>query len=183
MEQLYGFPAVQGASDSTDGGTCRALLATCLHNALLRGSGVCSYSDAIQWCSSHLTTAGYVRLESFDLDLDSGVLGLRFSRDVNAATFDPTTIRLTDDMEVVHSLYELTGGEVTTVDSSTLSVTLTQSDISSLVAVPGLCLNTFTCHMAYTLWLVEASNGDPTFPGVLRVDNFVPCKFCIARAS
>ena len=121
-------------------------------------------------------------MESFDLDLDSGVLGLWFSKDVNAATFDPTTIRLTDDNELVHSLYKLTGGEVTTVDSSTLSVTLTQSDISSLVAVPGLCLNTFTCYMAYTQWLVEASNGDPTFPGVLRVDNFVPCKLCMSSA-
>ena len=121
-------------------------------------------------------------MESFDLDLDSGVLGLWFSKDVNAATFDPTTIRLTDDNELVHSLYKLTGGEVTTVDSSTLSVTLTQSDISSLVAVPGLCLNTFTCYMAYTQWLVEASNGDPTFPGVLRVDNFVPCKLCVSSA-
>ena len=121
-------------------------------------------------------------MESFDLDLDSGVLGLWFSRDVNAATFDPTTIRLTDDMELAHSIYELTGGEVTAVDGSTLSVTLTQSDISSLIAVPGLCLNTFTCHMAYTQWLVEASNGDPTFPGVLRVDNFVPCELCVSSA-
>ena len=116
-------------------------------------------------------------MDSFDLDLDNGVLTLRFSKDVNAATFDPTTISLTDDNVVVHSFYELTGGEVTAVDGSTLSVTLAQSDISSLIAVPGLCLNTFTCHVAYTLWLVEASNGDPTLPGVLRVTDFVPCEF------
>ena len=120
-------------------------------------------------------------MDSFDLDLDSGVLTLRFSKDVNAATFDPTTISFTDDNVVVHSFYELTGGMSTAVDSSTLSVTLTQSDISSLIAVPSLCLNTFTCHMAYTLWLVEASNGDPTLPGVLRVTNFVPCE--LARAE
>ena len=126
--------------------------------------------------SSLLLTAGYVRLDSFDLDLDTGVLILRFSKDVTASTFDPTTISLTDDDAVVHSFYELTGGTATAVDGSTLSVTLTQFDIDSLVIVPGLCLNTFTCHIAYTLDLVQASNSDPTLPGVLRVTDFVPCE-------
>ena len=116
-------------------------------------------------------------MESFDLDLDNGVLTLQFSKDVNAATFDPTTISLTDDNVVVHSFYELTGGTATAVDSTTLSVALDPSDVTSLIAVPGLCLNAFTCHMAYTLWVVEASNGDPTLPGVLRATNFVPCEF------
>ena len=123
------------------------------------------------------TAAGYVRLESFDLDLDNGVLTLQFSKDVNAATFDSTTISLTDDNVVVHSFYELTGGTATAVDSTTLSVALDPSDVTSLIAVPGLCLNAFTCYMAYTLQMVEASNGDPTLPGVLRATNFVPCEF------
>ena len=130
-----------------------------------------------------LFVAGYVRLNSFDLDLDNRILILRFSKDVTASTFDPTTISLTDDSEFARSSYVLTSGTATAVDGNTLSVTLTQSDVNSLVAIPGLCLNTFTCYLAYTLDLVQASNSDPTLPGVLRVTNFVPCELHVARAT
>jgi hypothetical protein len=118
--------------------------------------------------------AGYVELESYDLDLERRSLTLYFTLSVQRDTLDLSNIRFVDNDTLAAAQFTPSGGTSTSVNDTTISVTLSESDVTSMVAIPGLCLNQDSCYMAFHLDLIRDTNGGPTFPGVKKVSKFTP---------
>ena len=71
------------------------------------------------------------RLESFVLDLNSGELLLTFTETVRASTFDPTSANLrTEPKLAVANERQLTGGNHTRIDGTTLILDLLPDDLN-----------------------------------------------------
>ena len=127
----------------------------------------------------HLSFAGYVELDSYDLDLERRSLTLYFTLSVQKDTLDLRDLRIVklNDEEVATAQFTPSGAEsVQLVNETTLTVTLSESDVSDLVSIPELCLNEESCYLAYRSNLIRDTNGGPTFPGVKKVSQFTPCE-------
>ena len=96
------------------------------------------------------------RLTSFhSINLINGQLVLNFSEAVNASSFNALAITLQDFFESPASTVTLTGGSVGTVDSSTLTLQLTDSDLSRLKTDVLVCASRTTCYITFSRDLVQ----------------------------
>ena len=87
-------------------------------------------------------------VESFDLDVDAGVLTLRFPEPVDPLTFDGQYITIQDNQTANHQ-YTFTGGTVNeTTDSADITIQITDDDLNALKA------NTFLATSAADTYLV-----------------------------
>ena len=68
-------------------------------------------------------------ITAFDLNLSNDTLTLRFSEPVNPSTFDPTGITLQNHFSNATYSLTLSGGNVSTAVSDTITVRLTQEDL------------------------------------------------------
>ena len=128
---------------------------------------------------ARLSFAGYVELDSFDLDLERRSLTLHFTLSVQRDTLNLRNLKIVtlNDDGVATAQFTPSGGEsVQVVNETTLTATLSESDVSDLVSIPGLCLNEESCYVAIQLNLIRDTNGGPTFPGVKKVSQFTPCE-------
>lgn len=117
-------------------------------------------------------------LELFQMDMDSGVLGLSFSETVALSSFDLTQITLqsSNSSEQTLESYTLTGGiPSNTSNADSVQVYTTTDDLNGIKTLTGLCTDSFDCHITFTQFLVFDVSGNiilDTSP--VAVDTFVP---------
>ena len=81
-------------------------------------------------------------LESFDIDLDAGMLVLTFSETVEASSLNATVIALQNEQEAANATYQLTGGTNSVLDSTVISLYFSFIDLNNIKAIRDLATNT-----------------------------------------
>ena len=121
-------------------------------------------------------------MEEFDLDLERGSFTLHFTASVELP-LNLQYLRFLDHEEVASVSYSpLNATLFSVVNETTVVVTLSETDVQTMIDIPGLCLNENSCYIGYTHNLIRDSNNGPTLPGVKRVSNFNPCTYvCMGR--
>ena len=100
----------------------------------LAGNGILTRPDALQASQVIQDTTGPV-IDSFDLDMDTGVLTLHFPEPVDPVTFDGRFITIQDNV-TRSEFYTLTGGVVQETDaSSNVTIQLLTTDINELKVI------------------------------------------------
>ena len=117
-------------------------------------------------------------LQSYDLDMDDGILLLTFSETVDVTTFNVTQITFQDriaDGEMLTN-YTLTGGEYSMENSTVIQLNITLDDLNNLKQLPPLVTDTVYTYISHTEALINDMNDNMIAPKLandpLRVDNF-----------
>lgn len=77
-------------------------------------------------------------LDSFSLNVDTGVIVLTFSETVNASSLKVTDITLQSDLTNTSSYYQLTGGSGSTLNQPEVSINLTVEDLNAIKQIRDL---------------------------------------------
>jgi hypothetical protein len=101
-------------------------------------------------------------LLSFDLDLDSEVVTLRFSEVVDYASFNVSQLIFLSESSLSENLttYRLTSGMVRPVDNHTLYLDLDVSDLNELKRLRNLAVSLNTTYLAFGSGLVMDTFGN-----------------------
>lgn len=120
-------------------------------------------SNAMQ-ITSHVEDTTRPSLVSFDLDLDNGVITLVFSESVNITTFDRTQLTLQSEQNGSISTHTLVGGIDSQRLSTTIDVSLLDSDLNRIKAMPGLATSETNTYLSITSSTVKDMNGNNVVP-------------------
>ena len=110
--------------------------------------------------NSALEVADYVRdetspqIESFELDLDDGVLSLFFDETVDASTFNVSGLTLVNRVSQYSASYTLTTSTHTTENSHVIVVSLSKADLDSITALTTLATGPSSTFLAATTYTV-----------------------------
>jgi hypothetical protein len=120
--------------------------------------------------SSALQITGHVEdntrpsLDSFDLDLDNGVLTLVFNESVNLTSFDMTQLTLQSDRSGPSSTYTIIGGVPTQRLSTTIDLSLLVSDLNAIKALPGLASLRSNAYLSITSATIKDMSDNNVLP-------------------
>ena len=99
-------------------------------------------------------------LREFSLDMDVGILRLTFDETVAAATFSVSALTLVNRGFRSQVGYTLTDSVASSVDSSIIDVTLTQSDLNAVKAIDSLATSVSDTYISALPQTVEDMNGN-----------------------
>ena len=116
-------------------------------------------SSALQ-ITGHVEDTTRPSLESFDLDLDNGVMTLIFSESVNITSFDTTQLTLQNDQNSPSSTHTLRGGVASQRLSTTIDVSLLTSDLNDVKALPNLASRRSNTYLSITSATVKDMNDN-----------------------
>ena len=120
-------------------------------------------SSALQ-ITSHVEDNTRPSLDSFDLDLDNGVLTLIFNESVNITSFDMTQLTLQSDRSGPSSTYTIIGGVPTQRLSTTIDLSLLVSDLNAIKALPGLASLRSNTYLSITSATIKDMNDNNVLP-------------------
>ncbi|XP_065886866.1 uncharacterized protein [Dysidea avara] len=109
-------------------------------------------------------------LESFDLDMDNGILLLTFSETVDVTTFDVTQITFQDrsafniSNDTVVTNYTLTGGEYTMENSTIIQLNITLEDLNNIKQLPPLVTEQCYTFISSNEMLIMDMNDNSIWP-------------------
>ena len=107
------------------------------------------------------------------LDMAQGELEISFSEVVNASSFTPSAVTLQTWYANPVSSYTLTGGQSSSTDSPTITLTLSSFDVAKLQDLGDVCTHRGTCYLSATTGLVEDLSGNTNlafgqgYPGLI----------------
>ena len=113
-------------------------------------------------------------LISFDLDMNFGSLTLTFDETVSADTFKPTSLVLEDDIYVSTTSYILTGGYFHIIDSTVISLNITDYDLNEIKKIKSLATLRYTTNLMFDSSLVNDTDGNMVNPSLIPVTVFTP---------
>lgn len=116
-------------------------------------------------------------LESFELDMDSGMITLYFSETVNVSSLDPSFITLSNFRYVPTRTYTLTGGNFSTVPSPVVMIALLDDDLNAIKSLLDLAVSNRTYISVSPELVVDTSSRPVVRINVtngLRVSRFTP---------
>ena len=116
-------------------------------------------SSAMQ-ITSHVEDTTRPSLDSFDLDLDNGVITLVFSESVNITSFDTTQLTLQNDRSGPSTTYTLGGGVASQRLSTTIDVSLLANDLNRIKALPNLASLRSNAYLSITSGTVRDMNNN-----------------------
>ena len=114
--------------------------------------------------TSHVEDNTRPSLDSFDLDLDNGVLTLVFNESVNITSFDMTQLTLQSDRRGPSSTYTIIGGVPTQRLSTTIDLSLLVSDLNAIKALPGLASLRSNTYLSITSATIKDMNDNNVLP-------------------
>ena len=120
-------------------------------------------SNAMQ-ITSHVEDNTRPSLDSFDLDLDNGVLTLVFNESVNITSFDMTQLTLQSDRSGPSSTYTIVGGLPTQRLSTTIDLSLLVSDLNAIKALPDLASLRSNTYLSITSATIKDMNDNNVLP-------------------
>ena len=103
-------------------------------------------------------------LLNFSLSLESSELVLMFSETIEAASFETREVAFQNSQSNATASYQLTGGSVGTVNSPTLKITLTASDINDIRSIGELATSIDDTFLVITEDTVTDTSGNPVMP-------------------
>ena len=116
-------------------------------------------------------------LQSFDFDLNLGILALTFSESVNGTSFQPTQVTLQSSSHNPQSTVTLSGGLVSQLTSTSVVLDLLRGDLNTIKALPTLASQTNNTFISITSSAVRDMSGNPvvqvTMTAALPVVNYV----------
>ena len=127
-----------------------------------------------------LSASNYTRdstrpnLISFDLDMNTGSLTLTFDETVSADTFKPTSLVLEDDLYVSTTSYILTGGYFHVIDSTVVSLNITEYDLNEVKKIRNLATLRYTTNLMFDSSLINDTDGNMVNPSLVPVTVFTP---------
>ena len=120
-------------------------------------------SNAMQ-ITSHVEDTTRPSLDSFDLDLDNGVITLVFNESVNLTSFDTTQLTLQSDRSGPSSTYTIVGGMTSQRLSTTIDVSLLPNDLNAIKALPDLASLRSNTYLSITSSTVKDNNDNYVLP-------------------
>ena len=114
-------------------------------------------SNAIQ-AADYIDDNTRPQIESFNLDLDEGVLSLYFDETVDASTFNVSGLTLVDRVSQHRALITLVTSSHTTEDSHEIVVTLSKIDLDSITALTTLAAGESSTFLTATSYTVRDMN-------------------------
>lgn len=99
-------------------------------------------------------------LESFDFDLDNGVLTLEFSESVNVTSFDATQITIQSSPSSPTHMQTLRAGVVAQRENTILDVTLNGNDLNDIKRLTQLASARSDTYLSLTSATVSDMNGN-----------------------
>ena len=114
--------------------------------------------------TSHVEDNTRPSLDSFDLDLDNGVLTLVFNESVNITSFDMTQLTLQSDRSSPSSTYTIVGGLPTQRLSTTIDLSLLVSDLNAIKALPDLASLRSNIYLSITSATIKDMNDNNVLP-------------------
>ena len=113
-------------------------------------------------------------LISFTLNLRDGELTLYFSETMLLASLDPKQIRLSSSKLPSAKKYELNGGIFNSTPDTSVTITLTDSDIDNIKDLVELAISNETTYITFSSNLVRDTEGNSIKPVTLqRTSNFI----------
>ena len=94
------------------------------------------------------------QIESFDLDLNEGVLSLYFDETIDASTFNVSGLMLVDRLSQYRASYTLSTSSYSTEDSDQIIVTLSKTDLDSITARTTLAAGSSSTFLTATIFTV-----------------------------
>ena len=113
-------------------------------------------------------------LLSFDLDMNIGLITLTFDETVSAATFNPPSIVLQNDIYVPTTYYTLTEGYFPSVDSTVISISINVYDLNEIKKIRNIATNRYTTNLLFNSSLISDTDGNKVNPSSLTVDVYTP---------
>ena len=113
-------------------------------------------------------------LLSFDFDMNTGIFTLTFDEIVSAVTFIPTSLVLQNDIYVPTTYYSLTGGYFPTVDSTTITLYVSEDDLNEIKKVRNIATNRYTTNLLFYSSLIDDTDGNNVNPSALTVTVYTP---------
>ena len=113
-------------------------------------------------------------LLSFDLDMNTGSLTLTFDETVSADTFKPTSLVLEDDIYISTTSYILTGGYFRVIDSTMISLNITDYDLNEIKKLRNLATLRYTTNLMFDRSLVNDTDGNMVNPSLIPIHVFTP---------
>lgn len=99
-------------------------------------------------------------LESFDLDMDDGVMTLRFSETVNARSIDLNEISLVNRNRRFTSSYTLQQSNPSTDDSTVIEIDIDKSDLDSIKSINDLATGIDDTFIVASVLAIVDMNGN-----------------------
>ena len=103
-------------------------------------------------------------LEQFRLDLNAGQVFLTFSEVVRANTFSIPALDLRNRANQSTQSYKLTSGRASTIDSTTVTLWLSETDSNAIKFYRYLAVSQDTTYIANDNTLVDDTNSNPVNP-------------------
>ena len=108
--------------------------------------------------STHVIDNVAPALAKYSFDLDNGVVTLTFSETVKAASIKSRFFTFSSSALPSAKRVTLTGGSVSTTDSTVISITLTKKDLNALKADPVLAVSSASTYVSHTSGAVVDMN-------------------------
>ena len=99
-------------------------------------------------------------LESFDLDMDSGLLTLSFSETVNASSINLMEISLVNRNRRFTSSYTLQQSDASTDDSTVIEIDISKSDLDSIKSISDLATDMDDTFIVASILSIADMNGN-----------------------
>ena len=115
-------------------------------------------SDDALIVTSHEEDTTRPTFSSFDLDLNLGILTIEFTESINVSSFDQTQITLQNSRSSPSAFFQLTGGLVSQIDSTTIDIDLLTSDFNTIKQIPSLASNSNNAYLSFTSSTVQDMN-------------------------
>lgn len=128
-------------------------------------------------------------LDSFSLNVASGVLILTFSEPVIGTSFNVSAITLFNgQISMVNgelqptASYTLTGGSSSSSDSTVVEIHLTQQDLSAINSMDNLATSTNDTYIVAASTTVYDTSGNEMVP-IILADRFLVSEYCSVSCS
>ncbi|XP_065888524.1 uncharacterized protein [Dysidea avara] len=108
-------------------------------------------------------------LDSFDLDMDEGILLLTFNEPVNIDTFNFTSLTITNSSLLTGEMYQLTSGYPSMRNYTNVNITLTQFDLNNIKVLLDLATDENNTYLVFEQAFVRDMNEN-----FINNDSIVP---------
>ena len=113
---------------------------------------------------------------SFEMDINTETLTIRFSETIDSLTADPTNITLQQDAQQLANFLTLSGGTVTSGDSPNITIRISSVDLNELSRL-GICTAQDNCFIAFPNNTFDDMFGNPVIAidesGAISVRTFI----------
>jgi hypothetical protein len=137
----------------------------------MNGNAVVAVDSPAMQVHSYTEDATPPTLDSYSLNMSSASLLMTFSETVDAATVNPTALKMQGRANTTGEatgtsayVYQITGGVKSTTDSTVVEVLFTHADMNNLRELSAVAASRESTFLSYSDLLVKDTNGKAVVP-------------------